>query len=409
MFDVSDATRAMKELTASIGEVKDALQGLISDNALKSATKRTTDSMKEQLSGFSGLFKGGGLLKAGMFGLISKGTQMFTTGILKDSVDMIERQNLFAVSLGRTVDQYGNLNSAASQYYTDAVAFQDRLHEKFKTNEAEMQAFQGQFYNMFKAQMGNIDISKYMDPAELLNESLGGYSRTSNISLSEFLSEQTTKMAVDMASLFNLSQQQMAQKLMSGISGQIETLRTNGLGIDISEASLQKVLDSLGVQKKVTELSYAEKELARYISILRQAGVAQGDFARTMDQPANQIRVFKAQVAELKQVVGSLFIGIGSSILKYVIAVVQVIKTVLSAIGKLFGVNFNMGVDTATGAADTIADSYDNVGDSIGGASAKAAEFKKQLMSFDEIHNIEPPSKSSGGGGRRWSAAVLET
>ena len=69
--------------------------------------------------------------------------------------------------------------------------------------------------------------------------------------------------------------------------------------------SLETVLNQLGIDRSVQELSYAEKEIARYIAIVQQGGQAQGDFARTMDSSANQIRIFQNQLAELKQVAGA--------------------------------------------------------------------------------------------------------
>ena len=218
---------------------------------------------------------------------------MITAGIYKvssiikdvgqDYVDMIESNNLFEVSMGKVVDEYGNLDEVSSRYYTKALAFQNEMNERLATNKAEMMNYQAMYYNMLTSQ--GID----KDNSYLMSESL-------------------TKAGYDIASLYNLEVDKAMKKLQSGLSGQVKSLRD--IGIDITEASLSKVLDSLDIDTSITKLSYAEKEILRYIAILEQAGRAQGDFAKTFENPANQIKVFKNQLAELRQVAGSFIVNV---------------------------------------------------------------------------------------------------
>lgn len=355
-----------------------------------------------------------GAAKGGLGKALKGFLELFTTNKIaekigdspfQDAVDMIEQGNLFAVALGAITNKEGEIMEGSSRYYEDAIAFQETLHSKLKTNIAEMQQYQGMFYNMFKAQMGDIDITPYIDKHQL--QDIAGYTRDVDVSLSEFLSEQVSKMAVDMSSLFNTTQQEMARRLQSGLSGQTQTLRGHGLGIDITLASLQTTADQLGIEKSVSQMSYAEKELLRYISIVNQAGVAQGDFARTMDQPANQMRIFQNNVKELRQAFGGLFVEIANRIFPIVNGVVSAVATILKALGAIFGFKFSTGAEEVKGSINSAAEGANNLASGMGGAAKSAAEFKKQLMGFDEINNIEPPS-AGGGGGRRRSAAVAE-
>ncbi len=286
--------------------------------------------------------------------------------ISTEYTNMIETNNLFEVSMGRVVDEYGNLDTEASKYYTKAMAFQNEMNEKLLTNKAELKEYQAMYYSMLKSQ--GIDL----DSSYLMSESL-------------------TKAGYDIASLYNLTVDDAMNKLKSGLAGQVEPLRA--IGIDISESSLQKVLNDVGIiDRSVQQLSYAEKEVARYIAILQQGRQAQGDFAKTMDSSANQIKIFQNQIAELKQVAGSFIMNTFGGVLVYVNAIIMVVKEILKAFANLFGYDLDSG---GTGLNDNISDVNDNLGSAVNNAK----ELKKQLMGFDEINNITLASTSSSNSG----------
>lgn len=300
-------------------------------------------------------------------GAVWAGMKQAYTNLIQPSIDLIETTNLFEVSMGKVVDEYGNLDEAASKYYTKAIAFQEKMNEKLATNQKEVMEYQAKYFSMFKSQGIDLDSSYFM-------------------------SENLTKAGYDIASLYNLNTEEAMDKIRAGIAGQVEPLRA--IGIDISESALKKVLDNAGIERSVQQLSYAEKEVARYIAIVDQAKQAQGDFAKTFESPANQIRIFKNQLAELKQVAGSFLVGVFGSIMKYVNAIIMVLKEVLKSFADLFGVDLSY-----SGSVGYVNEDLEDVNDSIGSASKKAKEFKKQLMGFDEINNITLPSENSSGSG----------
>ena len=282
---------------------------------------------------------------------------------------MVETNNLFEVSMGKVVDQYGNLDEAQSKYYTKAIDFQNEMSEKLATNKNEMKKYQAMYYSMLKSQ---------------------GINKNSSYLMSESL----TKAGYDIASLYNLTVEDAMSKLKSGLAGQVEPLRK--IGIDISESSLQKVINDVGIEKSVQQLSYAEKEVARYIAIVQQAGQAQGDFAKTFESPANQVRVFKNQLIELKQVAGSFIVNAFQPILVWANAIVMTIKEILKAFASLFGYDMNTSVSTNLG---DVSENVDDIASGLGSATKKAKEFKKQILGFDELNNIQPPTEASGGSG----------
>ena len=364
----------VKELNTELGKMS-GLSDEIGDNAEKSITKTNKvlneNNKQNKKIDFGDAVKSTVKLGA-IFGVLRKG---FNTvkDITSASIDMIETTNLFEVQMGKVVDEYGNLDEAQSTYYTKAMAFQDEMNEKLATNKSEMQRYQAMYYGMLNSQLG----SKNRDASYMMSESL-------------------TKAGYDIASLYNLDVETAMNKLKSGLAGQIESLRQ--IGIDVSEASLSKVLDQVGIERSVQQLSYAEKEVARYIAICQQAGKAQGDFARTFEQPANQIRVFQNQLLELKQVAGSFIVNAFGGILVYVNAIIMVIKEIIKSLASLFGYNLDVGGSNITASLGDVSDGVSDVGSGLGKATKQAKEFKKQLMGFDEINNIEPPTQSAGGG-----------
>lgn len=349
-------------MIGSLGSLKSSLNdtlGSTNNNNLKKDIDNSTKSIQA--------FK-----KAFNLGAIYVGAKKVwnaVKGISSDYIDMVETNNLFEVSMGKVVDQYGNVDEAQSKYYTKAIDFQNDMNEKLATNRAELEKYQAMYFSMLKSQ--GIDLDK-----------------------SYLMSESLTKAGYDIASLYNLSVDDAMSKLKSGLAGQVEPLRK--IGIDISESSLQKVLNEVGIDRSVQQLSYAEKEVARYIAIMQQGSQAQGDFVKTMDNSANQIKMFKNQLAELRQVAGSFIINTFGGIITYATAVIMVVKEILKAFANLFGYELDSGGTTGLSG---ISDSVEDIGTGLGNATKKAKEFKKQIMSFDEIHNIEAPTTSNGNSG----------
>ena len=367
---ITKATKSIDSLISSLKNLQKSLNntlGSTENNKLDENTKKakknidTIGALKKALN-FSGIVIG-----------LRKGADL-VKNISSEYIDLIETNNLFEVSMGKVVDQYGNLDVEASKYYTKAMEFQDEMNEKLLTNEAELKNYQAMYYSMLKSQ--GID----KDASYLMSESL-------------------TKAGYDIASLYNLSVDDAMNKLKSGLAGQVESLRQ--IGIDVSESSLETVLNQLGIDRSVQELSYAEKEIARYIAIVQQGGQAQGDFARTMDSSANQIRIFQNQLAELKQVAGAFIMNTFGNILVYVNAIIMVIKEILKSFASLFGYDLESGgtdLAESTGIGD--------LNSGLDSAVGTAKQLKKQLMGFDEINNITPQINSGGGGGSGSSIGI---
>jgi len=335
---------------ASVPKVKQEV------DKVKDSTDKATNSVNKL---------GKALTLTGLFYGTKKATSTFLNW-LDLAVDKTEQMNLFNVVF-KNLEKDGI--KTFSRLGREALNFQNRMNEAFGTNQTETLKYQGLFQSMGE-NVGIPDI------------------------YSAIMSETMTKLTYDLASLYNKSESTTGEALRAGVyAGQTKPLRA--YGVDVTQQSMQPILGELGIDKSVKEMSQAEKEILRYIATLRQAKVAMGDFANTIDSPANQMKVFKQQLVESKVALTSLFIGGFAQILPYANALLMVIKEVCKAIATMFGIelkDYNNGIATQEGLYDDLADSADN-------ATGSVKELKRQVLGFDQIHNINENKDNGSGGG----------
>lgn len=211
------------------------------------------------------------------------------------------------------------------------------------------------------------------------------------------MSRQLTQLGYDISSFFNISVEDAMQRLQSGISGELEPLRR--LGYDLSQAKLEATALSLGIDKTVSSMTQAEKAQLRYYAIMTQVTTAQGDMARTLESPANQLRVFKAQLEQAARALGNIFIPALNAILPYGIAAIKIIRELANAVAGLFGFTLQeVDYSGLTSVGNTATD----VSNALDDATSSAAKMKKTLLGIDEINVMSDPTggaNASAGGG----------
>lgn len=352
LLDYQGVITGIDQIKSSVKDLKSQLDKIGKNTGIP----KLNSQIKK--SSFSNTIKG----IAGLGTAVVTGRKMIKVlqGMTDESVDFVETSNLFSVSMGKGLK---GLNG----YYEKAVRFQNKLEEKLGTNIAESMNYQALFNSMSK--------------------SMGISAKYAYI-----LSKNFTKLGYDLSSLYNIDPENAMQKLRAGLAGQTKPLRD--LGLDITQQSLQPVADELGIERSVKNMSQAEKMILRYITVLKQAQIAQGDFANTMDSPANQLRIFNAQIVAFKRNMGNLWQGLLGGVLPYINGVMMVINELLKMVAKLFG--FKVSGQSISLSANIGAD---DLADDLGTASGKAKELKNQLMGFDEINNITLPSSSGSGSG----------
>lgn len=211
------------------------------------------------------------------------------------------------------------------------------------------------------------------------------------------MSQNLTQLGYDLSSFFNIPFEDAMQKLQSGISGELEPLRR--LGYDLSVARLREEALALGIEKKVSAMTQAEKSQLRYYAIMTQVTTAQGDMARTLNAPANQLRVLQAQVTQCARALGNIFIPALNAVLPYAIALAKVIRLIASEIAAFFGFELpEVDYSGITAGADAVAGSAADTEDGLNGATKAAKKLKNAILGIDEL-NIIAPNDDSGSGG----------
>lgn len=206
-----------------------------------------------------------------------------------------------------------------------------------------------------------------------------------------YMSKQLTQLSYDISSYFNLNIEDAMKKVQSGFAGELEPLRR--IGYDLSKARLMEYAKELDITKTYDAMTQAEKAQLRYYAMMKQVVEVQGDMARTIDQPANQLRVLKAQLQQATRAIGNMFIPALRAILPYAIAVVKIITDVANALARLFGFK-----EQEIGGFTDLNDNTAALSDNLDKATGRAKKLKKQLAGFDEINNLTTNQGSSGAG-----------
>lgn len=304
----------------------------------------------------------------GLFGI--NVAKQFTKQIMSffdDATNRAEELNLFNV-IFKNIEKNGK--KTFSKLGKEATQFQYKLNEKFGTNLTETMRYQG----LFQAMATNQGIAeKY----------------------AAIMSENMTKLTYDLASLYNRSEKTTAEALRGGVyAGQTKPLRS--FGIDVTQTSMNPILVELGItDRTINQMSQAEKQILRYIATMKQARAAMGDFAETIESPANQLKILKQQIVETRVAWGNLFMGMYANILPYVNAILMVLKEVAKSIANIFGIQAR---DYNTGLAST-EEIYDGISEGAGNASKATKELKRQILGFDQINNLTTPSNTGSGTG----------
>lgn len=249
-----------------------------------------------------------------------------------------------------------------------------------------------------------------------------GFSETQAYDMSTAL----TQLTGDVASFYNISQDLAYIKLKSVFTGETETLKD--LGVVMTQSALDQYALANGYGKTTSAMTEQEKVALRFAFVQEQLSAASGDFIRTSDSWANQVRVMQLQLQSLKATVGQGLINIFTPVLKVINILLGKLATLANAFKsftelitgkKSSGQTSGSGAGLAgTGAIADTADQYGQAADNAdkladankdnATATKKAnKETKNYLSSLDEVHKAtstgsnssSTPSSSGGSGG----------
>ena len=228
-----------------------------------------------------------------------------------------------------------------------------------------------------------------------------------------------TELTGDLASYYDVSQEDVAKSLQSVFTGTTAPMRR--YGVDLTQATLNEWLMKKGIDAKVKSMNQAQKAVVRYEYTLERTKAAQGDFLRTSDSWHNTLTVVTESFKDLGKTVGDIAINAFKPFLRVLGIVAEKVNSfvemVLNALGSIFGWRFEVSKKGASGLTDSLNGAYDSMdnlsdaagsaGKNTGGLANNAKKAKKEIQqatrAFDELKVISKQSKDntsgSGSGG----------
>ena len=358
-----DAT-TISQFTAKIQQLVSALSPLATQlNTISNAFSRLPAQIRQTTTATNALNTANNTASKGYVNLWAKarmaynvirGASHLIASCITESNSYIENINLFTASMGKFAEE--------------AKSYAETVGEVMGIDPGQFMRYQGVFMTITKG-FGVVEDKAYL------------------------MSKNLTQLGYDLSSFFNISFEDSMQKLQSGISGELEPLRR--LGFDLSVARLQQEAWNLGIEKSVNAMTQAEKSQLRYYAIMTQVTVAQGDMARTLNAPANQLRILSAQVTQCARAFGNIFIPVLNTVLPYLIAFAKVLRMVINLIGKFVGFELpEVDYSGISSGSDAMGDLTDNTND----ATNAAKKLKNAMTGIDELNIISPDDGSSGSG-----------
>ncbi len=356
--------------------------GMAGVNAQLSSLKSKLTGIEGGVASTQGRFAGlGSTIKAVLGAVVVRQFAKVGMSSLSMANDAVESENLFAVSM----------KSMAKE----ARSWSKDLQDSLGLNAVELRKNVGVFNTMFMSM---------------------GLGKQAAYDMSTGL----TELANDMASFYNLSPEDAFDKLRAGITGETEPLKR--LGILVDENTTKTYAYANGITKQGKDLTQTQKLQARYAAILAQTANAQGDLARTIDSPVNQIRVLNSMLDQAKIELGQAFQPIQAIALPLLQSLAGGLKFVAQAFGTFMrqltgysGVNAlaALSANKSSKAQDGLADSLDQTAKNMkkAGSAAKQAakDGKVGLKAFDEINKLADENTKAGGGGKLDEIDVPDT
>ena len=340
--------------------LKTAKQQLINTSSkLVEYFKKVTTSVRETTEGFRGLKIQGTGLKS-MFQMLT-GYQLgkvFSSGI-RDALNYVEILNMFNVILDSSADE--------------VKKFVDAAQEMYGLDPKNIMKMTSEFYNLATA------INVPTKAAKKMSEGL-------------------TKTVLDLSSLRDMDISKVAQDLTAGMQGTTRAVRKYGL--DLRMTTLEQTALNYGLKINAATTSEANRQALRYLTIVKQASRATGDFAKTIESPANQLRVLKEQFSQLARAIGNFFLPLLQKLFPYFNVIIMSIITILQFFAQLLGIgdiSFG-GMTDAAKDMGSVTDSVNGIGDALDSTKKKV---KQLLAPFDELNILQENQNegAAGGGG----------
>lgn len=215
------------------------------------------------------------------------------------------------------------------------------------------------------------------------------------------MSAAITGLTGDVASFYNLSQDEAYTKLKSIFTGETESLKD--LGVVMTQTALDQYAMNNGFGKTTAKMTEQEKVMLRYRFVMSQLSDASGDFSRTSGSWANQVRILSLQFDALRATIGQGLINAFTPVIQVINTILEKLQTLAAYFraftAAIFGDASGSGAGNIADSMDSAAGSSGNIADNMGSAANSAKEMNRQLAKFDELNNLSSNRNSGGGSG----------
>ena len=365
-----------------------------STKKLGNALSSLKDKLKSAHKSSKGFVSSIGMFYAKFF-LVIRAVKKFGQAI-GSAQDYIEEFNYFSVALDKVGKDSANQFKKAG--YNSAEEYAGSFRKRFGKLQKQLTGYKvdtntGDATNTFSHNLG-LDLTEVMNYNAAIAQITNSAGMLGETSIDS--AKALTMLSADWASLANLDTADVMQNFQSGLVGQSRALYK--YGIDITSAGLAQTAMNHGVTESIKNLSQQSKMQLRVLTMLEQSKVAYSDLARTINQPANQLRMLQAGFKKLSLTIGSLFMPIVQKLYPYMNAVVMVLQDFAQWVAKLAGIKLG---DT-DGSRKTpevpdysdAADDTDKVAKNMDKTAKKTKKAADNLQSFDQVNKLQDNSDS---------------
>lgn len=293
------------------------------------------------------------------------------------------------------------ISSAFSFFYDESAEYIEQLN-LFNVAMGSASQSANAFAQKVSDAMG-IDPGKWMEYQGTLNMMIEGFGVASD--KAQIMSQNLTQLSYDYSSLMNVDVSTAFDKIQSAMSGQIKGLKE--YGNNVSVAMVKQTGLKYGLQGNVSTWDQNTQAIMRYITIMNNASKVDvfNDMARTINTPSNAVRILAQQFKVLRRAIGNIASVFATAVIPYIQVAVELLNKFASFVAGLFGFKLPTidysGLEKGSGAMDDMADSAKDAGSSVGGATKKVKDLKKELqtLGFDELNILNSPKNDSDSGG----------
>lgn len=368
-----------------------------STKKLGNALSSLKDKLKSAHKSSKGFVSSIGMFYAKFF-LVIRAVKKFGQAI-GSAQDYIEEFNYFSVALDKVGKDSANQFKKAG--YNSAEEYAGSFRKRFGKLQKQLTGYDvdtntGDATNTFSHNLG-LDLTEVMNYNAAIAQITNSAGMLGETSIDS--AKALTMLSADWASLANLDTADVMQNFQSGLVGQSRALYK--YGIDITSAGLAQTAMNHGITESIKNLSQQSKMQLRVLTMLEQSKVAYADLARTINQPANQLRMLQAGFKKLSLTIGSLFMPIVQKLYPYMNAVVMVLQDFAQWVAKLAGIKLG---DT-DGSRKTpevpdysdAADDTDKVAKNMDKTAKKTKKAADNLQGFDIVNKLQDNSDSDSG------------